>query len=197
MALLADGNAVSASLDGTLRVWDLAAGECVRVMQHGRAITCAAVLPNDRVVCGYDCSQLSTWCVATGQREFLTHGVATETTKIALVSDTHMVSCSGDGSMQIWGLSPEGAFAAAFTTKQAGYGNLGITCVARIADGRFVAGSWAGYLSVWDLNARSATPRGRFMTLAWKGHAGSVNFVAAMPDGHLISGDDERACRWE
>ena len=55
MAVLADGSrAVSGSYDNTLRVWDLATGECLAKYFADGAIGCVAFARDDLIVAGSD-----------------------------------------------------------------------------------------------------------------------------------------------
>ena len=60
---------VSASLDHTLKVWDVATGECVATLEgHSQYVQCVAVFPDGQsVVSGSWDKTLKVWDVATGK----------------------------------------------------------------------------------------------------------------------------------
>jgi WD40 repeat protein len=62
VAVTADGRAVSASHDGTLRVWDLASGTCARTLQgHTDRVLGVAVTGDRRVVSASADGTLRVW----------------------------------------------------------------------------------------------------------------------------------------
>lgn len=67
MAELADGRVVSASRDGTLRLWDLVAGAAVATLEGGtNEVTAVAALADGRVVSASSDRTLRVWDPADG-----------------------------------------------------------------------------------------------------------------------------------
>ena len=60
---------VSASVDRTLKVWDVATGKCVATLEgHSKRVKCVAVFPDGRrVVSGSEDKTLKVWDVETGE----------------------------------------------------------------------------------------------------------------------------------
>ena len=66
--LLPDGRVLSWSVDGTLRVWDLATGEGRALTGHERLVTGALLLPDGRVLSWSADGTLRVWDLATRAR---------------------------------------------------------------------------------------------------------------------------------
>ena len=68
MAVAADGRAVSASADCTLRVWDLGTGKELQTLRgHGGWVVAVAVTGDGRAVSASDDRTLRVWDLATGE----------------------------------------------------------------------------------------------------------------------------------
>ena len=68
VAALPDGRAISASWDNTLRLWDLASGQCLRVLEgHSWSVAHVAALPDGRAISASWDNTLRLWDLASGQ----------------------------------------------------------------------------------------------------------------------------------
>ena len=68
VAVLPDGNAISASYDKTLKVWDLKSGQCVMTLQgHTDTVYSVAVLPNGNAISASYDNTLKVWDLKSGQ----------------------------------------------------------------------------------------------------------------------------------
>jgi WD40 repeat protein len=68
VAVAADGRAISASHDGTLRVWDLASGTCARTLPgHTDRVLGVAVTGDRRVVSASADGTLRVWDLRSGR----------------------------------------------------------------------------------------------------------------------------------
>ena len=67
--MLPDGRALSASWDKTLRFWDPASGQCLRVLQgHTNSVKHVVALPDSRALTASWDETLRLWDLASGQR---------------------------------------------------------------------------------------------------------------------------------
>jgi WD40 repeat protein len=106
-ALLPDGRrAVSGfRISGTVALWDLDTGKCLRIFEgHSRDVCAIASLPDGRrVISGSHDGSLKLWNVETGQclRTFLGH--TRSVTTVAIVpTRVSAISGSVDGTLRLW-----------------------------------------------------------------------------------------------
>jgi WD40 repeat protein len=167
--------AVSASTEGTLRVWDLESGQTLRTLVgHTNDFWAAVITPDgcQAVSASDDDRTLRLWDLESGQilRTFEDHtdGVLA----LAVTPDGHRaVSASFDKKLRLWDLE-SGQIMRTFE----GHTDL-VLAVAVTPDGRrAVSASHDATLRVWDLESGQT-----LRTL--EGHRTSVYAVAVTPDG--------------
>jgi WD40 repeat protein len=183
------GRAVSASDDGTVRVWDLATGRVLCALTgHAGPVTAVAVTPDGRrAVSASDDRTLRVWDLAAGHLLHALTGHAGPVTAVAVTPDgRRAVSASDDGTVRVWDLAAGLALYRPF-----GHGDL-MTAVAVTTDGnRAVSGSDDGTLCVWNLATGEA-----LHTLT--GDGGGVAAVAVTPDARAVSGSRDGTVRvWD
>lgn len=55
MCMLPDGNIITGSNQGWLHIWDISTGKIIKSIHgHSRNIKCISVVPDGRIVSGYD-----------------------------------------------------------------------------------------------------------------------------------------------
>ena len=181
---------LSGSRDKTLRLWELATGQCVRTFEgHTHEVNSVTFSPDGRwALSGSGDNTLRLWDLATGQcvRTFEGH-----------TSSVHSVSISPDGR---WGLS--GGWdntlrlweLATGTCVRTFEGHTGaVHSVSISPDGRWgLSGSWDNTLRLWEL----ATGR---CVRTFEGHTLAVISVSISPDGRwaLSGSNDEKLRLWE
>lgn len=178
VAMTFDGRqVVSASIDESLKVWDLAKGQEVHTLSaHRGAVMAVVITPDGRqVVSGSGDRTLKVWDLATGQEVRTLRRHRGAVTAVAMTPDgRHVVSGSGDRTLKVWDL----------TTGQEvcilqGHADA-VRAVAVTPDGRqIVSGSGDRTLKVWDL----ATGK-EVQTL--RGHKDAVLAVLVTPDGRQV-----------
>ena len=181
VAVLPDGNVVSGSNDGTLRLWNANTGETIRTFgEHLRAVICVAVLPDGNFVSGSRDTTLHLWNANTGHiRMFIGH---TNTVScIAVLPNGNFVSGSEDKTLRLWNTNT-GKVIRIFE----GHSHF-VTCVATLPDGNFVSGSKDKTLHIWNTNT------GKVIQTFEDTHA--VNCVAVLPDGNIVSGSQDKTVR--
>lgn len=99
LAVLPDGRALSASLDGTLRLWDLESGESRALAGHTDRVTALVVLPDGRVLSGSDDWSVIVWDVARGVTLAAFIGDAAMTCVAA--TPTHIIAGSVNGAVHM------------------------------------------------------------------------------------------------
>jgi WD40 repeat protein len=181
--------ALSGSGDKTLRLWDLATGETLRVLEgHAGPVSAVVVLADGRALSCSDDKTLRLWDLATGETLRILEGHAGSVTAVAVLPDgRRALSGSSDRTLRLWDL-------ATGETLRVLEGHAGpVSAVVVLADGRrALSGSSDRTLRLWDL-ATGETLR------ILEGHTGSVNAVAVLADDRrALSGSDDKTLRlWD
>jgi GTPase SAR1 family protein len=109
VAVAPDGaTAVSGSGDATVRVWELASGECLRVLEgHTDWVRAVAVGPDGTTaVSGADDRTVRVWDLASGECRRVLEGHTNEVNAVAVAPDgATAVSGSDDGTVRVWDLA--------------------------------------------------------------------------------------------
>ena len=139
---------VTASSDGTARIWDAATGAAIAApLEHAAAVVSAAFSPDDSriVTASKDCTA-HLWDAATGAilaAPLQHHGVVTSATFSP--DGSRVVTASSDGTARIWDATTGAAIAVPIKH------NAGVTSAAFSPDGsRIVTASEDGTARVWD-----------------------------------------------
>jgi len=190
-AVTTDGRrVVSASGDGTLKVWDLESGRVLVTLQgHTNWVLACAVTADDRrVVSASADGTLKIWDLESGHVLATLEGHAYPVNACAVTADgRRAVSASADGTLKVWDLEKK----EAFTTLHGHTGSVKACAVT--ADGRrVVSASGDKTLKVWSLE------RGHIPTTL-EGHAGRVDACALTVDRQLgwlvISASEDRTLK--
>ena len=181
---------VSGSDDNTLRLWDVATGECTQTWSgHQHWVRACAFSPDGRhVVSGSSDNTLRLWDVATGECTQTWSGHQNSVLACAFSPDgRHVVSGSADNTLRLWDVAT-----GECTQTWSGHQNWVRAC-AFSPDGRHVvSGSDDNTLRLWDVATGECIP-------TWSGHQNWVRACAFSPDGrHVVSGSDDNTLRlWD
>ncbi|MCX8124085.1 MAG: caspase family protein [Spirochaetes bacterium] len=190
MAASPDGRIIaSASLDGTIKLWDVASGRLLRTMVgHSGTVEAIAFSPDGRtlVSCGAD-KTIKWWEVETG-KIVINIDTASYMKTIAFSPDGKMIATgSDDAKVKIWDWSTGKEIITFF-------GHRGdITSVAFSVDNRFVASaSKDGTIKLWEIST------GKIVRI-FSGHTGDVTSIAFSPNGRiLVSGSSDTTVKvWD
>jgi WD40 repeat protein len=173
-ALSADGKrAVSASADGTARVWDVDTGKQQAVFRgHRGQVRCVALSPDGQLaVSGGEDGVVRLWDPASGEEHRALTGHAGAVRCLALASDgRRLLSAGQDGTVRLWD-----AGTGRELRRFAGHAGP-VTSVAVSADVRLaLSGGDEGTLRLWDTATGEAVA-------ACRGHQGAVTGLAFAPD---------------
>lgn len=137
--------AVSGSLDGTLRVWDVGAAKCLHVLEgHTTGITSMTIC-HQYAASGSVDGAIMVWDCLTGRRIFALSGHTDRVTGLQLdFATSRLVSCSWDFTARVWDLKT-GACAHVLQGHV-----FRIRCLS-LHDNILVTGSWDSDLKVWDI----------------------------------------------
>ncbi|WP_437314415.1 effector-associated domain EAD1-containing protein [Sorangium sp. So ce385] len=178
VAVMPDGrSAISASHDGTLKVWEISSGCELRTLAgHASEVNGVAVTPDGSLaVSASEDGTLKVWELASGRERHTLVGHASSVYGVAVTPDGRLaISASADSTLKVWDLT-DGREVRTLT----GHG-LAVNGVVVTPGGRLViSASEDSTIKVWELaNGREVR------TLA--GHTDSVMEVAVTPDGRLV-----------
>lgn len=163
-----DNIAVSASTDGTARIWDLREGICVRVLEHGPVVRSVEILPRDTIaekgsaqqslsiITGTRHGEIRLWNfnseLATDSHEAKEppqpHTMRGHEGSIrALAADNNtLISGSADCSVRIWNLSTR-----KFPRELRGHTNTVLAVALDSKQNRCMSGSADGTVKIWSL----------------------------------------------
>ena len=146
VAALPDGRALSASGDSTLRLWDLASGQCLRVLEgHSSIVVHVAALPDGRAISASKDNTLRLWDLASGKCLRVLEGHSDQVSHVAALPDGRALSASEDNTLRLWDLASGQCLRVLKGHSDA------VTHVAALPDGRALSASWDNTLRLWDL----------------------------------------------
>jgi NACHT domain- and WD repeat-containing protein len=187
---------------GTVEVWDLKNGKCLRILEGYRwSVSSIAITPDGRrAVSGMsdftgvsketivDCP-IKVWDLESGDCLFTLRGHTRMVSSLAITPDgQQIVSGSADRTIKVWDLESGNCL----RTLQ-GQHTDEVACVALSKDGlKVVSASYDKSLKIWDLKSGAC-----MKTL--EGHAMRVYAVALTPDGrNAISGSEDKTLKvWD
>ncbi len=191
VAVTPDGRfAISGSSDKTLRVWELATGECVRILEgHTDTVSAVTVTPDGRfAISGSSDKTLRVWELATGECVRVLEGHADWVYAVAVTPDGRFaISGSSDKTLRVWELATGKCVRILEGHTET------VNAVAVTPDGRFaISGSSDKTLRVWKLATGECVH-------ILEGHTSSIDAVAVTTDGRFaISGSDDTTLRvWD
>ena len=191
LSITSDGrHAVSGSWDGTLRVWELKTGRCLRVLKgHSDIVNTVTLTPDGRyVVSGSNDKTIRLWEPETGRCIRTMKGHAINILSVSISSDGRYAISGGEGeTLEFWELGT-----GSCKSTMRGHTSF-VNSVALTPDGRYaVSGGIDRVLRLWEPES------GRCMC-TMEGHTRAVLSVALTPDGrYAISGSEDKTMRvWE
>jgi WD40 repeat protein/nucleoside phosphorylase len=190
-AATTDGRRViSASDDGTLKVWDLKSGRALATFEGhvGGVTACAVTAGGRRVVSASDDGTLKVWDLESGRALATLKDHGHRITACAVTADgRRVISASWNWMLKVWDLE-SGRTLATFE----GHTDTVRACVVTADGRRVISASEDGTLRVWNLEAGPA-----LATL--KGHTAGVTACAVTADGRrVISASADRTLKvWD
>ncbi len=180
---------ISASEDGSLKVWDLESGRALATLEgHSYGVTACAMTPDgQRVISASEDETLKVWDLKSARTLVTLQGHSGPVFACAVTPDGRcVVSASEDNTLKVWDL--ESGRTLATLEGHAG----SVTACAVTTDGHcVVSASEDRTLKVWDLTSRPLA------TL--QGHSDAVRACAVTPDGwHVVSASEDRTLKvWD
>ena len=181
VAVAPNGDIVSGSHDGTVRVWNSGTGECKQKLMHGDYVRSVAVATNGDIVSGSDDRTVRVWNSGTGECKQEMGGCGCFVSSVAVASNGDIVSAS-DEMLRVWDLRTGGY------CKQKLRHSCFVFSVAVASNGDIVSGS-DEILRVWD--SRTGVCKQELK------HSSRNSSVAVAPNGDIVSASVKMARVWD
>jgi len=191
VAISADARyGLSGSCDKTLRLWDLATGECIRTFEgHTDYVYSVAISADARYgLSGSRDNTLRLWDLATGECIRTFEGHTNSVKSVAITAHARYgLSGSVDNTLRLWDLAT-GECIRAFKEHTYSVYSVAITADARYS----LSGGWDKNLRLWDLTTGECIR-------TFKGHTDYVESVAISADARYgLSGSEDKTLRlWD
>lgn len=192
VAVTPDGRcAISASGDGTLRMWDLETGTTLHTLRgHTKAVVAVAVTPDGRrAISASDDDTLRLWDLTTGTIVHIYQRIARWVHAMTVMPDgRRVISASSGWILRVWDLE-SGMVVRTLDGHRAWIRALAVTPNGR----RAITASHDNTLRVWDLDSW------QLMQTVMMDDASRVRAVALTPDGRrAVSSSDDKSLRvWD
>lgn len=191
LAVSADGGrALSGSMDGTVRMWDLGTRQLMAVFEGHESTVSAVAFTADgrRGVSGSWDRTVRVWDLASGQSERTLSGHTEYVAGLALSPDgSHALSAGWDQTLRLWDLAA-GREAGVFVGHSSN-----ASAVAFGPDGRFaVSVGWDSTARAWDVATRQCVS-------VLEGHNNNLSAVCLTPSGRQVvtGGVDREIKLWD
>jgi tetratricopeptide (TPR) repeat protein len=191
VAFTPDGSElVTASFDGTLKLWDVEKGKIVRVFAgHSGRVCAVAITPDGKSIVSGGDTTVRIWDRASGALVTTIAADARRVTSVAIAPDASFVASGGfDGTAKVWELPSGHLLGTLSTTPPSGT----VLSVAISPDGKNIAtGGEDARVRIWNAGTRT-------LSRALEGHASTIDAVAWAPDGQALasSSDDHTVRLW-
>jgi WD40 repeat protein len=192
-----DGKAlISSSVDGTVKIWDVAEGICRHSLNQGEPVTAVALTKNGQYLASAGGGgSIRLWDARTGVFVRSLNGHRAAVTRLAFGPDGRLQSASLDGSMRQWDIF------SGHCLRRRPWPATGTPCVFS-PDGRLIASADAeGVIHV--SNARTGQTLAEFCVLPFdasqdeSGHEVSHNWIAFTSSGYYVASPHaETYIRW-
>jgi hypothetical protein len=191
VAFAPDGrSALSAGLEGDLRLWDVESGQERYLFGHTAGVAAAAFFPaGDLIVAGTLDGSVHVWESATGQERLRLEGQGGRVLAVAVSPDgRHLFWAADDGQVRQWDVQagvPPRCFPA---------GGAAVHALAVAPDGLLVGAGSAAGVDLW--NVQTGEPVQRLLPPAG---AGAVRCLAFVPEAEAVVGgcEDGRLAVWD
>jgi len=190
VAVSRDGQAISGSADGTLKIWDPATGRLLQTLAaHEEAVRAVALTPDGQcaISASFD-GTVKVWDLATGQRALDLVGHGQPVRAVAVTPDgRRAVSGAEDGALLVWDLQSGDPVHRLDGHRRA------VWDVATTPDGgQAVSVADDGQLIVWDLDTGQPV---RSLAVAKRG----LRAVALIPEGRraIVGAKDGSLSVWD
>jgi WD40 repeat protein len=141
--VLPDGNLVSGSDDKTIRVWNVATRECIRIIKTKAGVFRLVVLSDGTIVTfGWRQSTINVWDVTTGTF-YRTVDVKGDTKSLLALPHDRVARGTQEGNVLVWNVATG---ECEMSIKAHPHG---VWALAALQDGRLASGSGDNTITIW------------------------------------------------
>jgi WD40 repeat protein len=196
LCLLPDGRLASSCQDGTIRLWDAAAGvETARLEQAHNAMS-LCVLPDGRLAAGLVDGAIRLWDVAAAKEAATLEGHTDVVRALCMLPDGRLASGSADRTIRLWDVTTKAETARLEAKEYPSSRELlsrhafqqGVQALCALPDGRLVSSS-RGLIWFWDTVSGAETLRPDIFP--------SEAELCLLPDGRLACGGGTFLWLWD
>ncbi|GAB4294220.1 MAG: hypothetical protein Fur0025_30780 [Oscillatoriaceae cyanobacterium] len=173
---------VSGSADKTLKIWDLATGDPILVLDnHGEQVSAVAVSPKGfTFASGGSDRTVKLWGIESGKLLWSFEGHSGWILAVAFSPDGNILaSGSADGTVKLWDLA-----SATLTHTLSGHTSQVVSLAFSPREPLLASGSDDGTIKLWD------TTTGKVLQ-TWQSNSSRVRSVAISPDGKILASGSE------
>lgn len=153
------GRLLTASPDGTVRVWDLATGAQLQAFHHRAPVRhLVGLAPTGQVISADDSGRVCWWDAATGRQLRALRGHDAPVTALAAIDASSVVSAGRDGTVWRWRLKPDASGDRQLMTLGPALLGAGRVLVPG-SPSAFVSWDEAGEVAWWDHDGRRRAVR--------------------------------------
>ncbi|WP_199247210.1 WD40 repeat domain-containing protein [[Phormidium] sp. ETS-05] len=172
---------VSGSADKTLKIWDLATGDQIRVLDNGEQVTAVAISPKGfTFASGGSDRTVKLWGIESGKLLWSFEGHSGWILAVTFSPDGKILaSGSADGTVKLWDLA-----SATLTQTLSGHTSQVVSLAFSTREPLLASGSDDGTIKLWD------TTTGKLLQ-TWQSNSSRVRSVAISPDGKILASGSE------
>jgi WD40 repeat protein len=188
LAVLANGQLASGSYDGTIKLWDLNSGECLKILSRDSKYLSALNISADHLAASYK-NIIKVWDVNSGKcfqtltkLSFEIFDTLIFLNDNCLISSSH--SGSGDGKIELWDIH-SGQSLQTFHKKD------WMLALTMLTNNRLASGTLKGNIEIFDINSDKNLQ-------ILKEHTDLVTALTVLADGSLISCSGDKTIKlWD
>ena len=189
----ADGKSVvSASLDGTVKIWNIELMMETQQFVHKSPQVSLALSPNDNLVaCGGSDGSFTVWHIETSRVVLESNAAHQTVTTITFSPDGQHMATGGPRSLRLWDITDNDQWKTErLHIWRARSRDANVQCLAFSPDGtRLASGCDDDWLYFWDVVSRTALSRVRFS-------AGFAAVVFSDDSARLCTANADKLCVW-
>ena len=188
---LGDGRMASGSREGTIKIWDIKTGKCLRTIDaqedenrpYEKAVWSIDLLKDGRLASAQDDGTVKIWDVDTGEcLKVLEVGSGARADCVIELKDGS-IACACDDTMKIWNSEAEN-YEVTFDEKVDNW----VFSICELSDGRIATAGFGGEIKIWNRETGECE-------MVFEGHEGNAKQVIELHDGRLASVGKDNAVR--
>ena len=189
---------ISGSTDKTIKIWELATGECIHTLRgHKGSVTSVAVSPDGKlVISGSEDETIRIWDTITGECLHTLRGHKGPVTSVAVCHiGNFIISGSEDETIRIWDVATRKCICFL-----EGHCDAVTSVVILSKDPKIISSSKDRKIKIWNFESFESITKPRILrNRTLRGHKDTINTIAISGyEQNIISGSNDRTIRvWE